>query len=122
MTRKTSPLPRGSVMTPAMLIAAVRCWREARDHGKSVQPRLFALLTQHGHDMLAPAIDSVMTLAESMAGRRIRTGDGPVLSDDEHRLMGLLEGKEVLPGKGGLAASFDCAVRSLRIMLKPAAA
>ncbi len=122
MTRKTSPLARSSILTPAMLIAAVRCWREARDNGKSVQPRLFALLTQHGHDMLAPVIDSVMTLAESMAGRRIRTGDGPALSDDEHRLIGLLEGKEVLPGKGGLAASLNCAVQSLRIMLKPAAA
>jgi hypothetical protein len=109
-------------MTPAMLIAAVRCWREARDNGASVQPRLFALLTQHGHDMLGPVIDSVMTLAETLAGRRISTGNGALLSDDEHRLIGLLEGDDVVAGKGGLAASLDCAVQSLRIMLKPAAA
>lgn len=122
MPRSCSPIARSSIMTPAMLIAAVRCWREARDDGKSVQPRLFALLTHHGHDMLAPVIDSVMTLVESLTGRRIRTGDGPILSEDEHRLIGLLEGDEVLPGKGGLAASLDCAVKSLRIMLRPAAA
>ena len=121
MTRSTSPITRGSIMTPAMLIAAVRCWRTARDTGTSVQPPLFALLTHHGHDMLAPVIDSVMTLAESIAGRRISTGEGPVLSDDEHRLIGLLEGARLSPHKHGLAASLDCAVQSLRIMLRPAA-
>lgn len=122
MPRTNSPIARSSMMTPAMLIAAVRCWRDARDIGTLVQPRLFALLTQYGHGMLAPVIDSVMTLAESIAGRRIRTGEGSTLSDDEHRLIGLVEGADVLHHKGSLATSFDCALKSLRIMLRPAAA
>lgn len=102
---------------PAMLIEAARCWRDARDKHQPVQPSLFTLLSRHGHDMLTPVFDSLMTLAEGVAGRRITVGSGPDLSEDEHRLIGLLEGTGGVPRQGGLAPSLDCAVRSLQILM-----
>lgn len=102
---------------PAMLSEAARCWREARDKHQPVQPSLFALLSRHGHDMLAPVLDSLMTLAEAVAGKRFTVGSGPDLSEDEQRLIGLLEGTGGIPREGGLTPSLDCAVRSLQILM-----
>ncbi len=117
MTRHFSPPAREATAMSALLIEAARCWREARDSGKAVQPSLFALLSRHGHDMLAPVFDSLMTLAEAVSGKQIAVGSGPDLSEDEHRLIGLLEGTDTLPRKGGLALSLHVAVRSLQILL-----
>lgn len=101
----------------ALLIEVARCWREARDSGKAVQPSLFALLSRHGHDMLVPVFDSLMTLAEAVSGKQIAVGSGPDLSEDELRLIELLEGTGTLPRKGGLAPSLHFAVRSLQILM-----
>jgi hypothetical protein len=57
-----------------VVLRAVRCWRRARDHRAPVQQRLHALLAPLGYDMLAPVIDSVMTLGEAWAGRALCRG------------------------------------------------
>ncbi|NYD91547.1 hypothetical protein [Sphingomonas melonis] len=60
---------------PAAVIArAARCWRAARDERGPVQQRLHALLAPLGYDMLAPVIDSVMTLGEACLGRPLCRG------------------------------------------------
>ncbi|MFA7604827.1 MAG: hypothetical protein WCY29_17665, partial [Novosphingobium sp.] len=92
MTRHFSPPSHDASIMPAMLIEAARCWRDARDSRKPVQPSLFAMLSRHGHGMLAPVFDSIMTLAADVSGRRITTGNGPTLSEDEHRLIDLFDG------------------------------
>ena len=82
MTRHFLPPAREATAMSVLLIKAARCWREARDSGKAVQPSLFILLSRHGHDMLAPVFDSLMTLAEAVSGKRIVVGSGPDLGCD----------------------------------------
>ena len=117
MTRHFTPPSHDASIMPAMLIEAARCWRDAQDSREPVQPSLFILLSRHGHDMLAPVFDSLMTLAEAVSGKRIVVGSGPDLSEDEHRLIGLFEGTGALARKSGLALSLQFAVRSLQILL-----
>ena len=117
MTRHFPPPSHDASIMPAMLIEAARCWRDARDNRRPVQPSLFAMLSRYGHGMLAPVFDSLMTLAEGVSGKRIATGIGPTLSEDEHRLLALLDGAGLSPGNSGLAVSLCCAVKSLRILL-----
>ena len=117
MTRNFPPPSQDAGIMPAMLIEAARCWREARDEHQPVQPSLFALLSRHGLDMLAPVFDSLMTLAEAVSGKWIAVGSGPDLSEDEHRLIELLDGTGGFPRQGGLGPSLDCAVRSLQILM-----
>ena len=117
MTRQFSPPSHDASIMPAMLIEAARCWRDARDNRKPVQPSLFAMLSRYGHGMLAPVFDSIMTLAEDVSGRRITTGNGPTLSEDEHRLIDLFDGTDLPSGRSGLIVSLRCAVKSLRILL-----
>lgn len=118
MTRQfPSPLKEASLVS-TLLIEAARCWREARDKRQPVQPRLFSLLSHYGHDMLAPVFDSLMTLSESVSGRRIATGVGPVLSEDELHLLDLVEQGADKPATEGLAASLNCAAASLRLLLR----
>ncbi len=102
---------------PALLVEAVRCWREARDKRQPVQSSLFVLLSRHGHGMLAPVFDRVMTLAEGVSGRRIAIGDGETLSEDETRLIDLVEAGGDRQEDEGLGASLYCAVASLRILM-----
>jgi hypothetical protein len=66
----------GAIMTvpPTIVARAVRCWRAARDAHEPVQQRLHALLAPLGFDMLAPVIDSVMTLGETCLGRPLCRG------------------------------------------------
>ncbi len=103
-----------------LVMAAARCWRAARDGGLPVQQRLHALLSRRGFDMLAPVFDSLMTLYEAMLGRNVVTGQTEP-SGDESLLLGLLEGSCPRCGaigcEEGLAASFDGAIVSTRIMV-----
>lgn len=63
------------VRVPAVVIArAARCWRAARDEHEPVQQRLHALLAPLGYEMLAPVLDSVMTLGECCLGRALCRG------------------------------------------------
>ena len=59
---------------PAVIARAARCWRRTRDEHGPVQQRLHALLAPLGYDMLAPVIDSVMTLGEACLGRPLCRG------------------------------------------------
>ncbi|OJY63136.1 MAG: hypothetical protein BGP16_04700 [Sphingobium sp. 66-54] len=117
MTRHFTPPSHDASIMPAMLIEAARCWRDAQDSREPVQPSLFAMLSRYGHGMSAPVFDSIMTLVEGVSGRRIATGTGPSLSEDEHRLIGMLDEASPSSGDSGLVAALDCAVKSLRILL-----
>lgn len=105
----------------AILVAAARCWREARDVGHPAQPCLYRTLTLHDAEMLAPVFDSLMTLCEAALGRPIAIGETFALSDDEHLLLGLLDGSKprhaCLDCPDGAATALDCAICSTRIML-----
>jgi len=61
-------------VAPSVIARAARCWRAARDKREPVQQRLHALLAPLGYDMLAPVIDSVMTLGEACLGRPLCRG------------------------------------------------
>lgn len=104
----------------ALVTAATRCWRKARDGGEPVQQSLYAMLALHDCGMLAPVFDSLMTLCEAALGRRIAVGS-IFLSQDELLLLGLLDGsrqrRACIDCAEGAASALDCAIRSTRIML-----
>lgn len=100
--------PVRSTVDPAILIpAAARAWRRARDERSPVQQALYAALHPLRCGMLAPVLDSLLTLYETDAGRRLRVGD-------EHDLLRLLA-REDDPAPG---AALDTALRSTRIMMR----
>lgn len=79
-----------------IVVDAARCWREARDSRHPTQPRLFAKLVIHDCGILAPVLDSLMTLCEAAIGRVLRTGNGPSRSQDERFLLDLLATPEIV--------------------------
>lgn len=118
MTRHFAPPSSDKIQSADLLVAAARCWRDARDQGQPVQPCLFGLLSRHDCGMLAPVLDSLMTLCEAALGRGLRTGAPEKLSEDEHLLLGLFDGSRQWHGRaGGAATTFDCALCSTRIMM-----
>lgn len=121
MTRHFPPPASQATAHAAILIAAARCWREARDVGDPVQPCLYRTLGHHDAEMLAPVFDSLMTLCEAALGRPLATGETFVLSEDEHLLLGLLDGSKTRRAcfdcPEGAASALDCAVCSTRIMM-----
>jgi hypothetical protein len=72
--------------------------------------------------MLAPVFDSLMSLYVSALGRRLRIGEGAVVSEDEHLLLNLLGGSQRacarLERNDGLAVTLRCALCSTRIMMR----
>lgn len=118
MTRHFSP-PEATA-GPVILIDAVRCWRGARDAGQSVQPCLSRTLAAHDCTMLAPVLDSLCLFYEAALGRPMTVGHPSALSDDEHLLLGLMDGtrpRQCLACPNGVATALDCAICSTRIML-----
>ncbi|MFT3967309.1 MAG: hypothetical protein QM690_15645 [Sphingobium sp.] len=121
----TQPGRGSGVFAEGMVVAAARCWREARDSGRPIQPALHAMLAPTGHDLLGPVFDSVMRLCESRLNRAICTGCPLAApSDDEHMICALLTDPGLLSRLGRCRAdeaemdvSLDCALRSARIML-----
>jgi len=113
--------PAGDATAPAaVLIAAARCWRRARDAGDPVQPCLARVLDAHGCTMLAPVLDSLIHFYESALGRSIAIGEATSLSDDEHLLLSLIDGsapRACLGCTERAATALDCALCSTRIML-----
>ena len=105
----------------ALVTEGARCWRGARDCGVPVQPHLHALLGRHDCDMLAPVIDSLMTLYEAALGREIVVGAGAELSGDERLLIGLIERDRPRSACFGCTEdaghALDCAICSTRIMI-----
>jgi hypothetical protein len=104
------------------IIDSARNWRIARDAGAPVQPSLYRRLERFGAGLLAPVIDSVMTLFE--AGFRRRFHAGSLLdigfSSDENRLVALLEGANTAAFElfdPSLVGTMRIALRSARIML-----
>lgn len=120
MTLHVSP-PHGDTISPqGILVDVTRCWRQARDSGNPVQPSLFDLLARSG-DMLAPVFDSLLTLYEAALGRPVATGQAAALSEDETRLLGLMDGSRPLRScidcEDGPASALQCAICSTRIMI-----
>lgn len=108
---------------PAMLAAAARCWRDARDQGKPVQPCLTQVLADYDTMMLAPVMDSLMLFYEGALGRPLRVGEAEVLSADEELLVALIDGtapRQCLNCVSDAATALNCAVCSTRIMLSMA--
>lgn len=91
----TRPAEEG-LRASGVVVDAARCWREARDRGHPTQPRLFAKLVVSNCGILAPVLDSLMTLCEAAIGRVLRTGHGPRRSQDEHFLLDLLTTPEIV--------------------------
>jgi hypothetical protein len=120
MTRHfPSPAPEGTAV-PAILIDTARCWREAHDTGQPVQPCLSRILAVHDCAMLAPVLDSLCLFFEAALGRPMAMGEALTLSDDEHLLLGLVDGsrpRRCLNCPKGVGATLDCALCSTRIML-----
>jgi hypothetical protein len=107
----------------SIVIDAARHWRIARDLGQPVQPVLSDRLGIPGSGFLAPVLDGLLTLFEAGFRRRFDAGSlsDAALTDDEHRLLALLErddpagsieqlGSDLLP-------ALRTALRSTRIML-----
>lgn len=107
--------------TATILVEGARCWREASDSGRAVQPSLYRLLAALGCGMLAPVLDSLMTLWEGAFGRRFDPGEERI-SEDERLLLELLDTSGPLHGginwEEGRALALRCAIISTRIMLK----
>lgn len=111
----------GAVPSAATLLTLVaRCWRTARDAGVPVQQALHKVLAPFDHDMLTPAMHSLLMLYERAVGREIRVG-GARSSTDERLLAGLLDGslrcRDCIRCSEAVACTLDCAVRSTRAMI-----
>lgn len=119
--------PPAHLTIDSMILDATRAWRDARDSRQPTQPALHRVLVTHRCGVLAPVIDSVLTLYEACSGRRFRVGDSVHvgLSADEHRFLNLLRGPDgcdaaMLDASNspGLAPALRIALRSTRIMLR----
>lgn len=104
---------------PAALVEAMRSRREAREAGQLVIPRIFSALASRGIGMMAPALESVISLTEAALGRPLHTGTADDLSSDEMLVLGLLDGTiepAMLHRSHGLANALVSAIRSAQIM------
>lgn len=114
--------PQISPTSFPLLVEAVRCWRRSRDIGRAVQPSLAALLARHGHEMLAPVLDSLIYFYEAALGRRLSVGDPQDISGDERLLLSLIEKPASRAARlncpAQLARTFDLAIQSTLIMLR----
>jgi len=124
MTDAFTPSTAEALRAYCIVVDAARCWREARDCRDPTQPRLFAKLTIHDCGILAPVLDSLMTLCEAALGRILRTGSGPGRSQDERLLLDLLTAPELVckwtcVDREPLRA-FGSALRSTNIMMRMA--
>jgi hypothetical protein len=103
-----------------ILMIGARQWHRARHLRLPVQPCLHRQLARLGCEQLAPACDSLMRLSELVLGHPFRCGAGLALSEDEWRLLDLIEGRErqlVHECSVALASAFRHAIRSLHIMI-----
>lgn len=119
--------PRRSLTTSAMaggyreiVTAAARCWRAARDDGRSVQPRLSRMLAAYDWAMLAPVFDSLLRFFEAALGRPMTAGNAETASSDERLLLALMDGskpRRCLSCSEDAANALACAMCSTRIMM-----
>lgn len=111
-----------SLSPEAIIVDAVRCWRESIDRHRPVLPTLFARLEARNAGFLAPAIAALLEVHEAWSGKRFGAGDrvAAVLTKDERMLLGLLE-TETPPHHGvrpGLVSPLRIALRSTRILVR----
>lgn len=121
MTRHFPPPTTSNAIAPAaILIDAARCRRKACDAGQPIQPCLSRALAAHDCAILAPVLDSLCLFYESALGRPMTVGSALTLSDDEHLLLGLVDGsrpRDCLGCAQAAGHTLDCALCSTRIML-----
>jgi hypothetical protein len=70
--------------------------------------------------MLSPVLDSLISFYEAALGRAISIGQGAALSEDELRLLDMVNGsrpRACIDCPEGAASALDCAICSTRIML-----
>ncbi len=117
--RLAAPFSAGRV--GRMMPALARGWRAARDRHACTQQQLHRLLAPHGAGILAPVVDSLMTLCEAALGRRFAVGAAQRLSADERMLLDLLDGarpqRDCIHCPEGAARALHCSLCSTRIML-----
>jgi hypothetical protein len=107
----------------AILIGAARCWRQARDARRPVQPCLSKTLWAHDCPILSPVLDSLILFFERALGRSMSVGGDASLSDDEQLLLALVLGSESLACidcPAATAMTLDCALHSTRFMMASA--
>lgn len=124
MTYLSAPLEDRAISILALLLTSARRWREARDMGLPVQPHLFTGLAPEGGGVLAPVIDSLMHLYETLLHRPVRVGHDGRVSLDEELLIDLLTGtkqsSDSFGDSGGMGRVFETALASTRIMVRKA--
>jgi|APCry1669192522_1035417.scaffolds.fasta_scaffold00265_13 hypothetical protein len=104
----------------AILIRAARCWREARDARRPIQPYLSSALWIHDGPILAPVLDSLIRFFERALGRSMTVGADEATSADEQLLIALLQGSGPSAGFDCSPVSallLDCSLRSTRVMM-----
>jgi hypothetical protein len=104
------------------IIDSARNWRIARDAGDPVQPSLYKRLERLGAGLLAPVLDSVLTLFEAGFRRRFRAGNlsDVKLTRDESRLLVMLDAGRATTIEGfdpNLTHAMLIALRSARLLL-----
>jgi len=113
-----------SIAPEAIIVDAVRCWRDAIDRQSPVLPTLFARLEANRAGFLAPAIAALLAVHEAWSGQRFQAGDraASALTEDELRLLGLLENTTppptAIPLRPGLTGPLRIALRSTRILVR----
>lgn len=106
------------------IIDGARSWRIARDAGDPVQPSLYRRLETLGAGLIAPVLDSVMTVFEAGFRRRFRAGDraDSAFTSDERQLLELLEdgnsSSAIERFNPDLTSTMRIALRSMRIMMR----
>ena len=104
-----------------LFLDAVRCWGQARRHQRPTLTSLHGRLGHYGCGQLLPAIDSLLDLTVALLGRPLRLGRGTALSDDENRLINLLQGRRTAPFahtcSDALLCTFCCALRSVQLLM-----
>lgn len=107
----------------AIIVDAVRCWRDAIDRKSPVLPTMYARLETSGAGFLAPAIAALLAVHEAWSGQRFHAGDRAAsgLTEDEVLLLGSLEitapPQAVIPFRPGLTTPLRIALRSTRILV-----
>lgn len=124
MTYLSAPLQDGAISILGLILVSARRRREARDTGLAVQPHMFAELAREGGDILAPVLDSLMHLYETVLRRPMRVGRGGTASQDEDLLLDLLTGdkqsRDIFKDGGAMGRVFETALASTRIMIRKA--
>ncbi len=117
MTRHSVPF---AAAIPALLIEALRCRNNARDTGLEELPCLSRTLAARDCTILAPVFHSLFHFCEAALGRPLAAGGALAISEDEHLLLGLLDGsrpRRCLACDAEAGTALDCALCSTRVML-----